>query len=502
MAVRVGSARSDEKGQLLYGLEGDQRQAGVPDMTGEVSMQTWYLHNKGWFVIRAKDSAKRAKIAYAMEAACNNAHIGYSQSNRWTAQDWCKWHNNENYDPATITKDVNVDCSALVRLCCMYAGIDTGDIYTANMPKKLGAMPDFEVISDTAITNTSDNQMKGDILCTRSSGHTVVVLDDGINIKKSNTGKYVYNGVVYDAEFDPTYYSNRYADLKAAFGTNTSKLLQHWVTYGKKEGRIAKAAKYIYKGVDYSHEFDPEYYANKYPDLKKAFGYDANKLLEHWVNFGKREKRTAIAEVKYIYNNVDYTNEFDPIYYADRYADLKKAFGYDAQKLLQHWVEYGKKEKRIAKKSIADEFASEVYAIAKTAVTVRDDSHIQGKTLGYTAKGQKVQVLKQLSNGWLKIAWDKAANGYAYTSNVGDKYYTVYDSKASETPAQPATTTFPYKVENSTDVYIRKGPGYNYATNGVVRKGEQVIITKIEDKKWAKLQDGRGYFSMAYAKKV
>ena len=47
MGVRVGSARSNENGGVNGGKAGDQ--------TGrEVSTQLWYLHSKGWIVIRAK----------------------------------------------------------------------------------------------------------------------------------------------------------------------------------------------------------------------------------------------------------------------------------------------------------------------------------------------------------------------------------------------------------------------------------------------------------------
>ena len=56
-----------------------------------------------------------------------------------------------------------------------------------------------------------------------------------------NSGKYVYNGVDYTNEFDPVYYSNKYPDLKEAFGTDAELLLQHWATFGKREGRKAKA---------------------------------------------------------------------------------------------------------------------------------------------------------------------------------------------------------------------------------------------------------------------
>ena len=52
MGVRVGSARSNENGGVNGGKAGDQ--------TGrEVSTQPWYLHSKGWIVIRAKSPAVR-----------------------------------------------------------------------------------------------------------------------------------------------------------------------------------------------------------------------------------------------------------------------------------------------------------------------------------------------------------------------------------------------------------------------------------------------------------
>lgn len=35
--------------------------------------------------------------------------------------------------------------------------------------------------------------------------------------------------------------------------------------------------------------FDSDYYANTYPDLKAAFGYDYNALLNHYLNLGNCE---------------------------------------------------------------------------------------------------------------------------------------------------------------------------------------------------------------------
>lgn len=46
--------------------------------------------------------------------------------------------------------------------------------------------------------------------------------------------------------FDPDYYAETYPDLMRTFGRNTKKLYQHYKNYGKAEGRVALPSKYIY----------------------------------------------------------------------------------------------------------------------------------------------------------------------------------------------------------------------------------------------------------------
>lgn len=46
-----------------------------------------------------------------------------------------------------------------------------------------------------------------------------------------------------NAAFNAYYYYMNYADLRAAFGANPDALLQHYTTYGVKEGRIANRLK-------------------------------------------------------------------------------------------------------------------------------------------------------------------------------------------------------------------------------------------------------------------
>lgn len=175
MAVKIGSARIDERGKISGGKAGDQ--------TGnEVSTQNWYKHSKGWRVLRAKDKAMRTHIAKAMELACASSLIGYDQNQRTTLYNAIKGNG---FDINALVKAVETDCSALVRVCSSYGVAETdkdvviADFYTANEASKLKATGLFEELTGSKYTNTSDYLQRGDVLVTKSKGHTVVVLTDG-----------------------------------------------------------------------------------------------------------------------------------------------------------------------------------------------------------------------------------------------------------------------------------------------------------------------------------
>ena len=82
MGYKIGSARIDERGRSSGGAAGDQKQKVTPDYKGEVSMQDFYLHSKGWYILRPKDAAIAQAMAQAMIRACNNPNIGYDQNQR------------------------------------------------------------------------------------------------------------------------------------------------------------------------------------------------------------------------------------------------------------------------------------------------------------------------------------------------------------------------------------------------------------------------------------
>lgn len=176
MAVIIGSARIDERGQASGGKAGDQ--------TGkEVASENWYLHNKGWVVLRAKSDTDRINIAYAMIAAVNNPNIGYDQNQRLTLYDAVK---TKGYNPGLCTVPVETDCSALVRVCVCYAGIIVGNFNTANEKSVLAATGKFDVLTDSKYTKSSDYLRTGDILVTASKGHTVIVLNDGAKVSPAS----------------------------------------------------------------------------------------------------------------------------------------------------------------------------------------------------------------------------------------------------------------------------------------------------------------------------
>lgn len=92
----------------------------------------------------------------------------------------------------------------------------------------------------------------------------------------------------------------------------------------------------VYKKIDYAPVFDAKYYADKYSDLKAAFGYDAARLLAHFANCGMREHRQACEE-------------FNPVAYRARYKDLQAVFGDDWTAYYLHYIQHGKAEGRNGK---------------------------------------------------------------------------------------------------------------------------------------------------------
>lgn len=55
------------------------------------------------------------------------------------------------------------------------------------------------------------------------------------------------------------------------------------------------------KPEEYSAVFDAAYYADRYPDLKTAFGNDDSALLQHFIQYGMAEGRQEVPSLMYIH---------------------------------------------------------------------------------------------------------------------------------------------------------------------------------------------------------
>ncbi len=161
MGVIIGSARIDERGKIKGGAAGDQT-------GGEVSTQAYYTAAKGWVGLRAKDEKIATKLADAMRQACDNPHIGYDQNQRLGVIIQLAIYGSLK----AISGNTECDCSSLVRACVIQAtGKDPGNFNTAT---EKAALLKTELFKEVKITKADDCQT-GDILVTRTKGHTVIV---------------------------------------------------------------------------------------------------------------------------------------------------------------------------------------------------------------------------------------------------------------------------------------------------------------------------------------
>lgn len=251
MTVKIGHARHDEHGNLKHGKAGDQT-------GGEVTISNYYVHTKKWVLLRCIDPEKRNKIAEAMEKACKNNDIGYDQSQRYTLFENVK---NKGFDPSKTTKRVETDCSELTRVCISYAyGKDiTGKMRTNILPKVLVKTGEFKKHTSAKYCKSSNYLRRGDILCTSTMGHVVVVLNDGALVdgkltvdgvwKKETTKKtqkvldvkidgFIYNQATKYKKYLPAVSESswRFKNANYANGSTTIKAIQKLV--GKKESGI------------------------------------------------------------------------------------------------------------------------------------------------------------------------------------------------------------------------------------------------------------------------
>lgn len=165
MKVIIGNAVHDEKGHARGGKPGDQLQTKTDDFSGEVKLQNFYMNKKGWYILRFKKTQYANVAARLMKIACNNKHIGYSQSDRYGII-------NKGID---TQEDTNCDCSSLVREVVQEAtGKSIPDFSTDG---EVTVLQKTGLFKPTITYKAGTTLYDGDIIVTKTKGHTAIVVE-------------------------------------------------------------------------------------------------------------------------------------------------------------------------------------------------------------------------------------------------------------------------------------------------------------------------------------
>ena len=102
--------------------------------------------------------------------------------------------------------------------------------------------------------------------------------------------------------FDVKSYRNAYDDVRHLYRNDYKAYYQHYMKYGKNEGRTAvnvnelKNPLTIYSGIQMESIYDYYFDIKYHPDVYAAFGDDDISILNHFVKYGLRENRIAKAD--------------------------------------------------------------------------------------------------------------------------------------------------------------------------------------------------------------
>ena len=111
-------------------------------------------------------------------------------------------------------------------------------------------------------------------------------------------------------------------------------------------------------------------------------------------------------------------------------------------------------------------------------------------------------TITEIQNGY----WGRLKSGAGWIS-VHEAYCTYKGAVSSDSggSVEKPSGNFLVQVDIS-DLYIRKGPGTNYGTNGFCPKGVYTIVEVKtgagSDAGWGKLKSGAGWISLDYATRI
>jgi len=191
------------------------------------------------------------------------------------------------------------------------------------------------------ITNSNSISIE---MCSANSKITDATFNNVVELTKTLMSKYkisasnVYRHFDVNGKHCPTsVYADTWNKNDLWIGTNPTQ----WNRF-KNAINSPNHISLVKNGIDYSHVFDPKFYADKNADLKAAFGYDETQLFNHFLNNGCKEESRYGKTIA----------TFNVLVYASHNPDLVAAFGAlnanTAIKYYNHYCTNGYKENRRA----------------------------------------------------------------------------------------------------------------------------------------------------------
>ncbi|MBE6050643.1 MAG: hypothetical protein E7214_08315 [Clostridium sp.] len=150
------------------------------------------------------------------------------------------------------------------------------------------------------------------------------------NVKEEEEVDYNYN-------FSESYYAEKNPDVVKVYGNSREALLDHYIRRGRDEGRLPTPP---------TDGFNEAYYLLNNPDvnINVSSGNGFASGLAHYRCIGWKENRSWDMPS---YKSLDILYEFSENYYRKKNPDVVKIYGSSRDKLLAHYIEYGKAEGRL-----------------------------------------------------------------------------------------------------------------------------------------------------------
>jgi len=162
-----------------------------------------------------------------------------------------------------------------------------------------------------------------------------------------------------DCFYNGEYYALANEDVAVALNNDPDKLYEHWLNFGKAEGRSASLV------------FDAKYYLEVNQDVAASVGNDYEAAYEHFVNYGLAEGRES-------------SPVFDVKYYLEANSDVAEAFNNDYVKAANHFNTNALAEGR----SGSGNFDYTVYRYCNTDVADLYGEEIRGYYIHYINHGR------------------------------------------------------------------------------------------------------------------